>query len=197
MRIGSNGALSGLSWLFCQFYVLLGPLPSIYHWIEAMKQDSFSKKPSHPKLGPNPSLQISSNRVCFSAQPRPSTPSCSTNLVCFSAPRLLLCTTPLVAAPLLVGVFLCTTPCSTTPCSSTPSCRSNPVCFSAPRPARQEIVVLAPEALPCFLSVPSNLIPLHTTHIFIDHILMGVFAQVFYQLRFWTVSKRAASNCIH
>ena len=107
MRIGSNGALSGLSWLFCQFYVLLGPLPSIYHWIEAMKQDSFSKKPSHPKLGPNPSLQISSNRVCFSAQPRPSTPSCSTNLVCFSAPRLLVAAALLVAAPLLVGAIRC------------------------------------------------------------------------------------------
>ena len=30
------------------------------------------------------------------------------------------------------------------------------MCFSAPRPARQEIVVLAPEALPCFLSVPKQ-----------------------------------------
>ena len=73
------------------------------------------------------------------------------------------------------------------------------MCFSAPRPARQEIVVLAPEALPCFLSVPKqpHSYP-HYVHISSLIIFKSeVFAQVFYQLRFWTVSKRAASNCIH
>ena len=154
MRIGSNGALSGLSWLFCQFYVLLGPLPSIYHWIEAMKQDSFSKKPSHPKLGPNPSLQISSNRVCFSAQPRPSTPSCSTNLVCFSAPRLLVAAALLVAAPLLVGAIRCVS------------------LHHARHDRRSWCSLQKPSLASCLFQ--SNLIPLHTTHIFIDHIKEGV-----------------------
>ena len=160
MRIGSNGALSGLSWVFCQFYVLLGPLPSIYHWIEAMKQDSFSKKPPHPKLGPNPFLQISSNRVCFSAQPRPSTPSCSTNLVCFSAPRLLVAAALLVAPPLLVAAALLV---GAIRCVSLHHARHD---------RRSWCSLQKPSLASCLFQ--SNLIPLHTTHIFIDHIKEGV-----------------------
>ena len=81
--------------------------------------------------------------------------------------------------------------------SSYPWIRRGAVCFSTPRPARQEIVVLAPEALPPLLPVCSTYtpIPLHHTHVYISwEIKKGQPVKRRWRTYFWTVIK---NNCIH